>query len=130
MAMSRTRGSFSNFVRDTNNDGIGYWCGYNGNFIDMTTTDITPRADLKTGEDIRDHKAFIAYVKALLSQIQQESTALFALRSMMKSGQWTRIGPTRFLKGERSQLPASRLSCMTFRTRYTRLSGTQCFQSA
>ena len=35
--------------------------------FDMTNTDITPGADLKTGEDIRDHKAFIAYVKALLS---------------------------------------------------------------
>ena len=35
--------------------------------FDMTNTDITPRADLKTGEEIRDHKAFIAYVKALIS---------------------------------------------------------------
>ena len=59
---------FSNFVRDTNNDGI--WdtgVVIMGISFDMTNTDITPRADLKTGEDIRDHKAFIAYVKALLS---------------------------------------------------------------
>ena len=120
---------FSNFVRDTNNDGI--WdtgVVIMGISFDMTNTDITPRADLKTGEEIRDHKAFIAYVKALFPQIQLESTALFASKSMMKSGQWTRIGRTRFLKGEQSPLPGSRLSCMTFRTRYTRHSGTLCSQ--
>ena len=59
---------FSNFVRDTNNDGI--WDTgviIMGISFDMTNTDITPRTDLKTGDEIRDHKAFIAYVKALLS---------------------------------------------------------------
>jgi len=58
----------SNFVKDTNNDGI--WdtgVVIMGISFDMTNTDITPRTDLKTGEEIRDHKAFIAYVKALLS---------------------------------------------------------------
>tara|TARA_B100001113_G_scaffold16396_1_gene12354 strand:- start:33 stop:3422 length:3390 start_codon:yes stop_codon:yes gene_type:complete len=58
----------SNFVMDTNNDGI--WDTgviIMGISFDMTNTDITPRTDLKTGEEIRDHKAFISYVKALLS---------------------------------------------------------------
>ncbi|MCH1592084.1 MAG: MMPL family transporter, partial [Candidatus Thalassarchaeaceae archaeon] len=58
----------SNFVRDTNNDGI--WDTgviIMGISFDMANTDITPRADLKTGEEIRDHKAFIAYVKSLLA---------------------------------------------------------------
>ena len=58
----------SNFVKDTNNDGI--WdtgVVIMGISFDMTNTDIIPRTDLKTGDEIRDHKAFIAYVKALLS---------------------------------------------------------------
>ncbi len=58
----------SHFVKDTNNDGI--WdtgVVIMGISFDMTNTDITPRTDLKTGGEIRDHKAFIAYVKALLS---------------------------------------------------------------
>ena len=58
----------SNFVRDTNNDGI--WDTgviIMGISFDMTNTDITPRTDLKNGEEIRDHKAFIAYAKSLLA---------------------------------------------------------------
>jgi len=58
----------SNFVKDTNNDGI--WdtgVVIMGISFDMTNTDITPRTDLKTGDEIRDHKAFIGYVKSLLS---------------------------------------------------------------
>jgi len=58
----------SNFVRDTNNDGI--WDTgviIMGISFDMTNTDITPRTDLKNGDEIRDHKAFIAYVKSLLA---------------------------------------------------------------
>ncbi len=58
----------SNFVKDTNNDGI--WdtgVVIMGISFDMANTDITPRTDLKTGDEIRDHKAFIAYVKSLLS---------------------------------------------------------------
>jgi predicted RND superfamily exporter protein len=58
----------SNFVKDTNNDGI--WdtgVVIMGISFDMTNTDITPRTDLKTGDEIRDHKAFIAYVKSLIS---------------------------------------------------------------
>ena len=58
----------SNFVRDTNNDGI--WDTgviIMGISFDMTNTDITPRTDLKTGEEIRDHKAFVAFVKSLLA---------------------------------------------------------------
>ena len=58
----------SNFVKDTNNDGI--WdtgVVIMGISFDMTNTDIIPRTDLKTGDEIRDHKAFIAYVKSLLS---------------------------------------------------------------
>ena len=58
----------SNFVKDTNNDGI--WdtgVVIMGISFDMTNTDIIPRTDLKTGDEIRDHKAFIAYVKSLIS---------------------------------------------------------------
>ena len=58
----------SNFVRDTNGDGI--WDTgviIMGISFDMTNTDITPRNNYKEGEElIRDHKAFIAYVNALL----------------------------------------------------------------
>ena len=58
----------SNFVRDTNGDQI--WDTgviIMGISFDMTNTDITPRQNYKEGEDlIRDHKAFISHVKALL----------------------------------------------------------------
>ena len=58
----------SNFVRDTNGDQI--WdtgVVIMGISFDMTNTDITPRQNYKDEENpIRDHKAFISHVKALL----------------------------------------------------------------
>lgn len=78
----------SNFVRDTNNDGI--WDTgviIMGISFDMANTDITPRTDLKNGEEIRDHKAFIAYVKSLLASEPAKENCELCTRTYSKT--WT-----------------------------------------
>jgi predicted RND superfamily exporter protein len=78
----------SNFVRDTNNDGI--WDTgviIMGISFDMTNTDITPRTDLKTGGEIRDHKAFIAYVESLLASDPARENCELCTTSYVKT--WT-----------------------------------------
>jgi len=70
---------FSNFVRDTNSDGI--WdtgVVIMGIAFDMTNTDITPRIDPKGISDenpsgrLRDHEAFISHAHILLSGATQD----------------------------------------------------------
>ena len=78
----------SNFVRDTNNDGI--WDTgviIMGISFDMSNSDITPRTDLKTGGEIRDHKAFIAYVKSLLASDPARENCELCSRTYSKT--WT-----------------------------------------
>ncbi len=72
-------GLFSNFVRDTNSDGI--WdtgVVIMGIAFDMTNTDITPRIDPKGISEenpsgrLRDHEAFISHAHILLSGATQD----------------------------------------------------------